>query len=359
MIKKNIAFYLLIVLIIPAIFMLSACGDNKTPQNPSEDGTETAKVYSEFVFDENKFVGYIGTDTEIVIPSSYSVRNTNSDIYTINYNIQDIINYGDESSLDYEIWAENLSNFDRYILVGGMYNVSVNGGEKHYIRVGEAEDYFTLIKETYTDLQSIISVELTDYTLTSEDKIDESNFTIITRPFIEMLSGKLESFTMNYDNKVINFTKENYLQNYNVFSEIFSAGSLSGDIVYDIGNYVEFIEGNDFNVETISSIVPDQVLGGGLFNTPNLNTITISSAVKTISDGVFEGLDSLTTVIIESEDVYNALTDINSCGGLISNATNIKVLKSVVDNTNNVNAYLNSSDEYIKSEEENYYNYSK
>lgn len=69
-------------------------------------------VYEDFVFDDNKLIGYLGNETEIVVPSSYSIRNTNTDIYTIEYNIRDIINYGDESSLDYEIWAEDLNEYD-------------------------------------------------------------------------------------------------------------------------------------------------------------------------------------------------------------------------------------------------------
>ena len=357
--KKNIGFCLFTALALPTIFMLSACGGNQPPQNPDGNGAETAKVYSGFVFNENEFIGYLGDSSEVIIPSSYSIRSTNSDVCVLNYNIKDIINYGDESSLDYEIWAEDISSFDRYILVGGMFNVSVNGGEKEYVRVGEVEDYFALIKETYTDLDTTISIELTDYTLTPEDQIDESNLTIVTRPFIQMLSGQLESFTLTYNDEETIFTKENYMQKYTIFAEILSAGSLSGNLVYDLGNYVEFIEGNDYKVDTISFIMPDQILGGGLFNTPIFNKITIPSTIKTISNGVFDDLDSLTTVIIESENVYNALVNETSCGGLVLNATNIKVLKSIVDDTNNENDYLNSNEEYTKTEEENYYNYAK
>lgn len=171
-------------------------------------------VYEGFVFDNNKLIGYWGNETEIVVPSSYSIRNTNSDIYTIEYNIRDIINYGDESSLDYEIWAEDLNEYDIFILVGGMYNVSINNGEKQYVKVGEAEEFFTQVKEKYTDPTTKISIELTDYTLSEEDEINESNLTIIFRPFMEMLAGNLESFSMTYDGEKVDFTKENYLQQF-------------------------------------------------------------------------------------------------------------------------------------------------
>ena len=358
--KKIFNFCLAFVLLIPAMFLLSACNDDKQPsKSPNGTTTEITNVYEDFVFDGNKFVGYVGEDAEIVIPSSYSIHNTNSDVYTMEYTIQDIINYGDTSSLDYEIWAEDLSNFDRYMLVGGMYNVSINGGEKTYVRVGEAEAYFTMVKETYTNLDTIISIELTDYTLTSEDKIDESNLTIISRPFLEMLSGKLESFTLEYNNKVVTFTQENYMQNMGVFEEIYDNGFLTGEIKYDIGNYLKFIPGDDFQVETISSLSPDQALGGGLFDTPALTSITIPASIQTIEDGVFANLTTLGNIVIESAEIYNALTNTSACGAVIAHATTVKVLKTIVDDIANINAYLNTTGGYTKTEEGEYYIYNK
>lgn len=317
------------------------------------------KIYSDFVFDGNSIVGYIGDSEEIVTPSSYSVYNTKSDVNIVDYKITDIINYGDESSLDYEIWAENISDYNRFLLVGGMYYVSVNGGEKQYVEVGQAEGYFTSIKETYTDQNTIISIEFGDYVLTSESQVEESNFTIIMRPLIEMVAGKLESFTLEYNNNVVNFTKENYLQNMNIFNEIMSAGSITSEIKYDIGNYLLFVEGDDFKVENIKSLSPDQALGGGLFNVPSFTNIVVTENIKTIDDGAFANVTSISNVVIESDEVYNSLVDVQSCGGLIQNATTIKVLKSIVDNLNNQNDFLNNDQNYTKTEEENFYVYSK
>lgn len=316
-------------------------------------------VYEGFVFDNNKLIGYLGNETEIVVPSSYSIRNTNTDIYTIEYNIRDIINYGDESSLDYEIWAEDLNEYDIFILVGGMYNVSINNGEKQYVRVGEAEEFFTQVKEKYTDPTTTISIELTDYTLSEEDEINESNLTIIFRPFMEMLAGNLESFSMTYDGEKVDFTKENYLQQYSVFTEIISAGSLKSDISYDIGNYIEYIEGDDYRVDTITSLSPDYAMGGGLFAIPQLTKITIPASITTIDEGVFKDISTLSSVIVESATIYNALTDLNACGNLIVKATEIRVLKTIVDDTANTNEFLNTTGGYTKTEDGNYYIYSK
>ena len=332
----------------------------QAPIESREQGVQdNPDVYEGFVFDDNKLIGYLGNETEIVVPSSYSIRNTNTDIYTIEYNIRDIINYGDESSLDYEIWAEDLNEYDIFILVGGMYNVSINNGENQYVRVGETEEFFTQVKEKYTDPATTISIELTDYTLSVEDEIDESNLTIILRPFIEMVAGNLESFSMTYDGETVNFTKENYLQQFAVFNEIISAGSLKSNISYDVGNYIEYIEGDDYQVNTITSLSPDYVLGGGLFAIPQLTKITIPASITTIDEGVFEGISTLSSVIVESATIYNALTDLNTCGNLITNATKIKVLKNIVDNTANINEFLNTTGGYTRTEDGNYYVFTK
>ena len=316
-------------------------------------------VYEGFVFDDNKLIGYLGNETEIVVPSSYSIRNTNTDIYTIEYNIRDIINYGDESSLDYEIWAEDLNEYDIFILVGGMYNVSINNGENQYVRVGEAEEFFTQVKEKYTDPTTTISIELTDYTLSVEDEIDESNLTIILRPFIEMVAGNLESFSMTYDGETVNFTKENYLQQFAVFNEIISADSLKSNISYDVGNYIEYIEGDDYQVDTITSLSPDYVMGGGLFAIPQLTKITIPASITTIDEGVFEGISTLSSVIVESATIYNTLNELNACGNLITNATKIKVLKTIIEDTANTNEFLNTTGGYTRTEDGNYYVFTK
>ena len=252
-----------------------------------------------------------------------------------------------------------MNEYDIFILVGGMYNVSINNGENQYVRVGETEEFFTQVKEKYTDPTTTISIELTDYTLSVEDEIDESNLTIILRPFIEMVAGNLESFSMTYDGETVNFTKENYLQQFAVFNEIMSAGSLKSNISYDVGNYIEYIEGDDYQVDTITSLSPDYAMGGGLFAIPQLTKITIPASITTIDEGVFEGISTLSSVIVESATIYNALTDLNACGNLITNATKIKVLKNIVDNTANINEFLNTNGGYTRTEDGNYYVFTK
>ena len=144
-----------------------------------------------------------------------------------------------------------------------------------------------------------------------------------------------------------------------MFNEIISAGSLKSNISYDVGNYIEYIEGDDYQVNTITSLSPDYVLGGGLFAIPQLTKITIPASITTIDEGVFEGVSTLSSVIVESATIYNALTDLNTCGNLILKATEIRVLKTIIDDTANTNEFLNTNGGYTRTEDGNYYIYSK
>ena len=71
----------------------------------------------------------------------------------------------------------------------------------------------------------------------------------------------------------------------------------------------------------------------------------------------FSGCSNLTTVTIDSAEIYNDLTSNTSCEYLIENAETIKVLKSVVDNPENINTYLNNESNFTKTEEGDYYVY--
>ena len=90
-----------------------------------------------------------------------------------------------------------------------------------------------------------------------------------------------------------------------------------------------------------------------------IESIVIPSTITNISSGTFDNCNSLTSVSIESSAVYNSLTDLSACGNLISNATTIKVLKTIVDDVGNSNEFLNTTGGYVVTEEGDYYIYSK
>ena len=97
--------------------------------------------------------------------------------------------------------------------------------------------------------------------------------------------------------------------------------------------------------------------GMAFFRCQSLISIEIPSSVTSIGDMAFSGCSNLTTVTIDSAEIYNDLTSNTSCEYLIENAETIKVLKSVVDNPENINTYLNNESNFTKTEEGDYYVY--
>lgn len=88
-----------------------------------------------------------------------------------------------------------------------------------------------------------------------------------------------------------------------------------------------------------------------------LTSITIPSSVKYLSDGAFYGLTTLKTVTIDSGEIYKESYEVDAAGYLISNATTVRVLKSVVDST--YNDYLTDTTRYTKTTDGDYYVFTK
>lgn len=92
----------------------------------------------------------------------------------------------------------------------------------------------------------------------------------------------------------------------------------------------------------------------------SLTEIEIPETVTDIEgEYTFSGCSNLKTVKINSADIYNLLVSNADCGQLIENATEIKVLKTVVDDEANSNTYLNNESNFTKAEDGEYYVYTK
>ena len=109
-----------------------------------------------------------------------------------------------------------------------------------------------------------------------------------------------------------------------------------------------------------------KVLPSNLFSdwgsATSLASIKIPENIETIRDNTFNNCKSLTTVTIESSNIYYAATSVNNAGYLLRYATTINVLASIDDGTN---AFLSNTDNYTKSAttitigEKQYYVYTK
>ncbi len=75
-------------------------------------------------------------------------------------------------------------------------------------------------------------------------------------------------------------------------------------------------------------------------NCNNLKSIIIPESIKSIKNSAFLGCSSLKNVTIKSSEIYSYATGINydNIGALLANATEVRVLKSIVDS--NSNSYL-------------------
>lgn len=96
----------------------------------------------------------------------------------------------------------------------------------------------------------------------------------------------------------------------------------------------------------------------------SLESIVIPKCVSSISVYAFMSCSKLSNVVIESISVYESATANNSTadvGGLLNNANTIKVLATIVDNEENVNEFLNNSENYTRTLDDDgvYYTYTK
>ncbi len=118
-----------------------------------------------------------------------------------------------------------------------------------------------------------------------------------------------------------------------------------------------------------SVIIPNSVTSiayRAFYDCGGLTSVTIPSSVTSIGNYAFDNCTNLKTVTIDSANIYKAAvgTSYNHAGNLLSSATTINVLASVVDDEANTNTFLNDTSKYTKSEKteidgKEYYVYTK
>ena len=141
-----------------------------------------------------------------------------------------------------------------------------------------------------------------------------------------------------------------------------------------------------YNNKNITSInIPNSVRSIGsqaFYNCTSLTSVTIGENVTSIGSSAFSGCTSLTSITlgenvtsignfafynctnlasveIKSEYVYKNVTSQSDCGYILQNAQTVKVLKTIVDKEGNTNSYLNDTSNFTKTEEGDYYIYTK
>lgn len=136
-----------------------------------------------------------------------------------------------------------------------------------------------------------------------------------------------------------------------VGGSLFDYSEMYGD---GLGNKL-FING-----ELVTEIEIKSNVSSTLFrNYKYLKKVVIKDGEFQIENEAFLGCINLSEVIIENTNVYKSLLNEMACGYLVQNAGTIKVLKSIVDNPDNTNTYLNNESNFTKTEDGEYYVYTK
>ncbi len=93
----------------------------------------------------------------------------------------------------------------------------------------------------------------------------------------------------------------------------------------------------------------------------SLTSIIIPKNVSSIYGSAFLDCTNLNNVIIESNYIYKNATSTSVVGNLLFYADTIKVLATIVDNEENVNEFLNNSENYTRTLDDDgvYYTYTK
>lgn len=309
-----------------------------------------SEIYKDFSIFNGSLTSYYGNETDIVVPTSYSLYDTGNNERTI--------------KLDSQQELLTFSQGKNYLTyVSGQYYVTPTIGdetlEETFVSASQVETYFENLIQTANSSNLSVEIKLTSYDVNVGDVTTEAHLGAYMRPFIEVSQGYLSSFIMEIEGQeeAITVTQENFDEQMSVIENIFSDGLDEGtQMSFTYGNYCLITEGDDFE---ITSIDINSISTETAFSDSAIESIVIPSTITNIANRTFENCTNLTSVTVESATVYNSLTNLSACGNLIEKATTIKVLKTIVDDTTNANEFLKTTGGYTKTEDGNYYIYSK
>ena len=106
-------------------------------------------------------------------------------------------------------------------------------------------------------------------------------------------------------------------------------------------------------------VIPDSVTSissDAFYSSTKLKTITFGSGIKSLSSDSI--LYSLNKAVVHSVYMYNNMTSSSGWSGKVTYKV-VYVLKSIVDDSSNTNTYLNNTANYTKTEDGDYYIYTK
>lgn len=250
--------------------------------------------------------GYTGSETEVVMPSSY---------YPYQQETRNTLRF------------ENMGEFTSYIEQTGGANIV--GGHFTY-KTADSQDYSDVVKDamawmgeamTYTEDQFPLLINLpTEYSISLEDQktlSEDSLFYGIIGPFTSLDVNTILSFTIQIGNDEpvdINVSGGSILDDIMACeeSEVFNMLPIAfSNIKY--GSTIACV-GEGINLSTID--------GAAFSNNTNITQVTIPEGFTTIDYSAFENCTNLYSVSIPSSITYIDDSAFNNCTSLNYNENN-------------------------------------
>ena len=284
---------------------------------------ENGVVYYEYELDGNGDLSITYNEAA----SEYSIGNIPEDItvkrngHTLSSN--ETIYYGDEINITYTLWEDcTLNEFrvegaefiqgttNTYKVMGNTEIIYDYKYEYSYLAFTECEDGY----EVYSFDGSVTEVYIpTTYHGKNVVAIGTNVFSGSENLTLVILNNSIKTIGNRAFSACPNLTSI----------------ELPSSLTY-IGN--TSFAGSGF----ISIVIPENVESIGFYSfydMPSLTSVTIKGAT-TINESAFDECPNLTTVTIESREVYTLATENYCLGGLLSNATTVKILSSIDDGSN-------------------------
>ena len=253
--------------------------DPETPEEPEEP---EATVLEGYTFEGNKLVSYTGTETDIVIPSSYSI--SGSEIVKMTFDEMEFQEYlmMNFEDITYPITITD-ANSQQYILNSEM-------------DVFENQD---IVYPVSLEVEKPIFVEGNDYQVTriGEDAFRGINLTsvVLSDGITSIESSAFSSCSsltsVTIPASVVNIGERAFMDCNSLTSVTFGEDSQ----LTNIGN-LAFMDCSSLEAITIPEGVTS--IGTSVFSGCSITSITIPASVTTIGDSAFWRCSSLTSVTI-------------------------------------------------------------
>ncbi len=323
---------------------------NQLLRNYSQEG---------FVFDNGTLTRYNGTAHSLVIPSSYSINEDREFIEGNEYVVTAIRGESPGAGAQYVLSTENLTNITipstiesisgavvtthrNYAPITIIYNnssINLTPGSSDFGSIAYwAKEVITPSTPANERGKIVIENEVQYY-------IDADNTCkIALAPTIDRGSVTtmiLADDITDIDNYYFNGCS-NLLPNLNEYDGLLYLGSLNHPYLVLVG--ASDSSKTQYTIGDNCKIICERAFYG----CSSMTNVVIPSTVTIIKDAAF-GLQSLVTVVIESQEVYENATDESACGSLLRHATTVKVPTTIVNSYEN--SYLESETNFTPSTE--------